>query len=361
MTDLWRAKYLDGRSAARRPATVRLTPVVLEVALTDGRTFRWRLVDVRPAPRFSSDEPLRLEWAGGHETVVVDDPAFAAALAAARTRVRRGTSALVRRRRAPTIFLAAAGIVALGTALYLWGIPAAGRAAASVIPRAWEARLGAAVVEQIAPPSRRCVNPDAAKAVDAILARLLAPAGRLPYVFTVLVLDDPGVNALATPGGRIVVFRGLLENARTPDELAGVLAHEVQHVLHRHATRAVLERASLGFLRSALAGDLGSGVAHVLAGAERLGVLRYSRQAETEADVEGLRTLLAAGVDPRGMIDFFGRLAAAEGPGAASYLDTHPDAAERAETLWRLAGTPAPTTPSLVSPEVWDTVRRFCG
>ena len=91
------------------------------------------------------------------------------------------------------------------------------------------------------------------------------------------------VNAFAGSGGLIVVFRGLLERADTPEELAGVLAHEIQHVLHRDTTRAIFREASTGILVAALAGDVSAAAAFGVQAARVLGDLRYSREAEQEA------------------------------------------------------------------------------
>ncbi len=125
------------------------------------------------------------------------------------------------------------------------------------------------------------------------------------YPFRVIVANNPTVNALATPGGSIVVFRGLLERTENAEELAGVLAHEIQHVMHRHSTKAILRQASAGVLMAALVGDVSAVVAFGLQSARTLGDLRYSRQAELEADRDGARMLHAAAVDPAGMVSFF--------------------------------------------------------
>ena len=160
------------------------------------------------------------------------------------------------------------------------------------------------------------------------------------------MVDAPDVNALAAPGGYIVVFRGLLERARTPDELAGVLAHEIEHVLHRHTTRAVIQHASTGLLLAALTGDMTGPLAYGLESARVLGQLQYSRRAEEEADRDGMKLLLAARVDPAGMIGFFDDLAKGEHPRRVlRYLSTHPSPTDRIAALRALAAG-APGSPN---------------
>jgi beta-barrel assembly-enhancing protease len=177
------------------------------------------------------------------------------------------------------------------------------------------------------------------------------------------VVDDLTVNAFAVPGGQVVLLRGLVERTRTPEELAGVLAHELQHVLHRHATRLLLQHASTGLLLVAVSGDITGAMAYGIESARVLGTLRYSRHLESEADMEGLRMLLAADVDPRGMIAFFETMRAAErgAPSTLRYLASHPLAAERVETLKELAGSHAKEFRPLLPGLDWTDVRRVCG
>ena len=128
-----------------------------------------------------------------------------------------------------------------------------------------------------------------------------------PYTFRLIVVDNDMVNAFATPGGYIVVFRGLLERTGSAEELAGVLAHEMQHVLRRHGTKTLFRQLSTRALIAVFSGDLES-VGTMLETAEALGGLRYRRQDETEADREGMRLIQRARVDPAGMIAFFATL-----------------------------------------------------
>src|SRR5690606_26348291 len=101
--------------------------------------------------------------------------------------------------------------------------------------------------------------------------------------FTVSVADDPQVNAFAAPGGRIVLLEGLLREAESPDEIAGVLAHEIGHVTERHPTAAALRLLGIQALLTGIFGD--GSLASAAAGAGGLLVaLSYSRDDERTAD-----------------------------------------------------------------------------
>jgi predicted Zn-dependent protease len=175
-------------------------------------------------------------------------------------------------------------------------------------------------------------------------------------------VDDATVNAVAAPGGAIVLFRGLLERTATAEELAGVLAHEVQHVLHRDGTRMIFRRASTAILLAAIVGDVSGVLALGLETARTLGDLHYSRQSEAAADRDGMRMLLAAGIDPSGMLEFFRKLRQREGDasGLTRYISSHPSAADRLQRLQALA-VGAPPANRLLPDYDWSDVKTMCG
>jgi Zn-dependent protease with chaperone function len=360
----WEGVHLDGRSAARRPVTIRLFATGLRVTTADGHEFEWRFGEIRQTQGFYAGEEVRLERGGPlPETLLVSDPAFLRALReAAPEAAARFHDPARRRLRAAATGAAALLVVGLVGVLYVWGIPALAAVAAARVPAGWEERVGQLVAEQLAPAERRCVDPAGQAGIDRIVGRLLAPLPGQPYTVRVVVLDVPAVNALAAPGGWIVVFRGLLERTRGAEELAGVLAHELQHVLQRHATRALLQHASMALLVSILTGDPSGTLGVGMEGARALATLEYSRQFETEADVDGMRLLLTTGIDPGGMIAFFESLAR-EGVGTPAdfaYLSTHPSPEDRLARLRDLArGAPAGATP-LMSAGQWRDIVAIC-
>ena len=144
MPGVFAGYYLDGRSAARRQASVRLAASGLAIALADGTRLWWPFRDVRQTQGFYAGEQIRLERGSPFpETLLVDDPRFLAALhATARGFGRRLHNP--RRRRARVLLTVGAAVtaVAVGAGLYAWGIPAAAGLLATRVPVSWEERLG---------------------------------------------------------------------------------------------------------------------------------------------------------------------------------------------------------------------------
>jgi beta-barrel assembly-enhancing protease len=365
LSRVWDAHYLDGRTPVRRPARVIIGAGGLEITLTEaGRTVRWPLHEVRQTQGFHEGEQVRLERGRGlSDALLIGDAAFLTALRAAAPEASAFRGPPRRRLVIAVGALATLGTLAVAAALYVWGIPGVADVAAARVPVAWEVALGEAAMAQLAPAARQCADPARQRRLDELTATLLHTLPESRYPFRVTVVDHPAVNAFAMPGGFIVVFRGLLERTENAEELAGVLAHEIQHVLHRDATRAILRQASTGLLVAALVGDVTGIVAFGVQSARVLGDLRYSREAERAADVDGLRMLRAAAVDPAGMLAFFRAMQRLEGtPGvAARYLSTHPASADRLETLATLAAAPAPPPIKLLPDYDWSDIKRICG
>ena len=363
---VWEAAYLDGRTAARRPATVHITRTGLDVVVPEsGARFFWPFREIRQTQGTYAGEQVRLEHGGAlPEALLIADVGFLSAARAASPDAAHLHEPERRRARVGLTVGALLLAIVLAAAVYYVGIPAVARVAATRVPVAWEEQLGAAIVEHFAPVARRCEDPARQARIAAIVARLTAQARPQPYTFHVTVMNSGIVNALAAPGGQIIVFRGLLERTENAEELAGVLAHEIEHVLHRHVTRAIFQRASTSVLLAAIVGDV-SGVAYALEAARTLGDLQMNRAAESEADRDGMRLLQQAGIDPQGMITFFEKLAKIEGErGGVSvtrYLRTHPATAERIATLRALAAA-APRPPQRLLPDDdWDNVKSLCG
>lgn len=360
----WDGYYLDGRTATRQRAAIHLTRNGLQISTESGLTLWWPFEELRQTQGFYAGEQVRLERGGEiPEALVVLDTAFLSALLRAAPGLsRRFHDPSRRSRRVKLTILAALAAIGLVMGLYHWGIPVMASLVASRVPVSWEERLGSAVVEHLVPPEKRCGDTAQTRMISEIIATLTTTLPTLSYTFRVIVVNDPIPNAFAAPGGYVVLLRGLIERTRNPEELAGVLAHELQHILQRHATRTLLQHASAGLLLAALAGDPTGAMAYGLESARVLGMLQYSRRNEEEADAGGMRMLLAARIDPTGMISFFEMLRdqGRETPALLKYLSTHPSTEHRIERLKSLAAQPHRTPVKLLQDYDWREIKKIC-
>ncbi len=204
------------------------------------------------------------------------------------------------------------------------------------IPTDMETELGKAAAGQQLGDMQVCSAAPVNQAVAEIGERLVAGLGSTPYTYRFKVVDIPDVNAFALPGGYIFINWGLIEKAETADQVAGVLAHEIQHAVARHGLRNVLARASIGLLVGLVFGDLQGVGGLVAGGAGELAALSFSREQEDEADRLGLELLYAANFDPDGMPQFFAKLEeeqASKGLDLPSFMSTHPDTKARIGNL----------------------------
>jgi beta-barrel assembly-enhancing protease len=162
-----------------------------------------------------------------------------------------------------------------------------------------------------------------------------APGYRWPYQFHVVNMAD--INAFALPGGAIFVNLGTIQAAENEAQLAGVMAHEISHVVLRHATCNLTRQRTPGMLAGIgqiaagvlLGGGAGALAAQGIGAVAGLGFLKMSRNSEKEADLLGTDILHDAGYDPRGMAQFFEIIQAHYGEGSAQWLSDHPNPGNR--------------------------------
>jgi predicted Zn-dependent protease len=181
--------------------------------------------------------------------------------------------------------------------------------------------------------------------IDKVGHSIVDRTGPTPFEFKFYVINAPDPNAFAVPGGYIFVTTGLLVLAENEQELAGVLSHEIAHVTQRHVAQMIekskrLNIASLvAILAAMLAGRGGSGsqagaaMAMATAGALEL---KYTREIEVDADLNGLHYMIKAGYDPNGMINFFKRIQKMSlemAPNIPAYLLDHPALENRISLL----------------------------
>ena len=277
-------------------------------------------------------------------------------------RLRAAGALAGRRRRRRIAALAAVAAVLCLALLALWlGFRWALGTAVSAIPVSWEQEIGRAAASGILAESRVCSDPRMNAAVQEIGRRLVVGVGAAPYAWRLRVLDSADVNAFALPGGYIFVNRGLVERAADGHEVAGVLAHEMQHVLRRHGIENLMQEIGLRLIVYSAVGDASAVERLAAANAADLASMSFSRDQEREADALGLRLVRRAGLDPTGLERLMNALSADEGAlgGALSFLSTHPASAERAESLADLRRILGPSAIAPLSAD-WNTAKASC-
>jgi beta-barrel assembly-enhancing protease len=131
----------------------------------------------------------------------------------------------------------------------------------------------------------------------------------IPYNLKVFILQTEQINALALPDGNIIVFEGLLKISDSPEELAGVLAHEAQHIFLKNSTRGIIRNLTSGMLLALVLGDANAVMKCVVGIAGQLNTLEFSRKMETEADIKGIELMLEAKINPKGMLSILKKVA----------------------------------------------------
>lgn len=166
-----------------------------------------------------------------------------------------------------------------------------------------------------------------------IVAQTPAPFNQMPWDFH--VVEDPAINAFAIPGGHVYVNTGLLANADNASELAGVMAHEISHVVARHSTEQLSRQYGLSILAGVALGQnpgqLSQIAAQIVAGGA---MARFSRDAEREADDLGIKFMAAAGFNPIGMATMFEELLEhqqSQPSRVEQFFSTHPLTQERVQ------------------------------
>ena len=360
------ARYYDGLTARSRAVEIEIAATGLAIFDEAGPVIgSWPGEGVRLVERPREGEPVRLGLAGTTARLIVDDSGIVAAL-------RQVAPHLLRRHRTSRRMVARIALWAVLAAGSLAGIvlvliPLMSAQLAAVTPDSAKYRLGRTVlvhlVELLPGPltasgGHYCSNEEGLDALRRLVERLGADLEDRPAVHVAVVNFRP-VNAFALPGGIMVFTRGLIDEAGSAEEIAGIAAHELGHLAHDHSTRALYRSFAVALLIGVLFGDLTGGA---LAGglAEWLVNTGYSREAERDADAFALERLKAAGIGTQGLADFFARLEEKHGSDGGPLfrlLSTHPPTAERLAHI-RAAGLPG--LRQAMGDDDWTSARQAC-
>lgn len=224
---------------------------------------------------------------------------------------------------------------------------------APLIPASWEDNIGDAMVGDLG--GRFCSTPAGSKALAKMVTALDDTAADLE----VELVNSSMVNAAALPGRKVLIFDGLLQEAASPDEVAGVIGHEIGHVRKRHVMRALLRQLGLSVVLGGADGAIGTTVNGILS-------MSYGRGAEREADQYAIDVMTKANISPEATAQLFGRWAQKESKagitkdgGILGYLSSHPVSAERRDLFLKATDDDRIYQPAL-TPAEWKALKTMC-
>jgi len=358
----WFGRYSDGRTAAFARVGARLGEDGLQIDGEDGMPrATWPLDELRLVDGPDARGTIRLGRRGGDARLSVDDADALRALALY-CRFLHKSIGDETPWRVIAIWsgaaLAALAFLIFGVIPYL-----ADHASRWVSPRL-EAQLGDRLADFVMSftvaredkDRAECTNPKGRTALAKLIAPLEARLS-LRNKLRVRVVNSKIVNAIALPGDEILLFKGLIDFTKGPNEVAGVLAHEMGHLKLEHPTRLVIRESGTAFLIGLVMGDIFGGSAISIAGTGLL-VTAFGRDAESAADAEAVTLMRRAGLDVAPFGAFFTRLQAEKGDGdiPIAFLRTHPPNDQRAKLI---AAAPAGGAQAL-PPAAWQDLRAIC-
>ncbi|MFM9973249.1 MAG: M48 family metallopeptidase [Beijerinckiaceae bacterium] len=358
------AVYFDGLRPLPRRAQLALTGKGLNLSIDDGPAFLWHYGSIRLSDDSASPLRFHREESGSHTGEQLEIPAgeFTAALitrAPSLAGTAKERSQTLRR----VIGWSMAAVVSIGL-MIVYGIPALATRLAPLVPWQTEVSLGRAVEGQIllqlAGSDPRFCSADktteGARALQRMVDQLTAKAV-LPGPVEVKVVDIAMENAFNLPGGKVLLLRGLIEKAQGPDEVAGVLAHELGHMAHRDAMRGLIHAGGVSFLIGTLLGDFTGAGALIIASKFLLGN-RYSRENEAQADDFAIEIMSKAGGDVKALASFLNRVARSPGERQMALLLSHPVTADRVAAIERQA--PVGVRQPLLTQREWAALQAIC-
>lgn len=360
-----RALYRESRAAAPRSVTVSLDLRGLTIrSLAGDDIAHWPFATL---VRHGGD-PLAI---GRRKTdpqpdarVEIGDPAIKAAFEAALKAIPRAEEGAV-----PRAFVWASALVlaslAIAVAAVLWVVSVVTERLAPMVPSEVAEILDAQARETVlggldTAEGLRCTGVDGGIAIGRLADRLAIAGAARPMTLDVSVYRSDVANAVALPGGTVIVTSALIRRVRTPDAFAGVLAHEIAHVHFRHGLARVLHEGGLMVALALITGDGGGATAAV---ARRLVGAAYSRDAEREADAFAVTAVAAAGGDPKALGPFLIGLEGRNGPpsGPLKLLSTHPLSTERLAAIEAAAADETLGDGPLVTDADWAAILQVCG
>ncbi len=355
------AFFYDGESATKNIASVVIMSDGLLIISEDKKELLWHYGNIRQNEEVYSDTETHLvNLEHTNQKLIVEEPHFLSVVKKIFPSIRfyDPPRLLTLRRVAVTGVLLILFLIPFS---YFVLIPAFSEKVAKRIPVSFEESLSKPYLAMLVPKESRCNGDKEYKKIEAIFNRLTATIPESEYDFKLYVVKSDIVNAFALPGGHIVLYSELLQHTDRPEQVAGVLAHEIQHVTNRHGTESLVKDYSLGLILSVITNDTKS-VEQTVGLAKYLGLMNYSRENETEADEGGMNMLRDAKIDSDGMVEFFEILDGQAGdvPDSLKYFSTHPQTGDRISRLKEISGGMEYKPEEIYTQKEWVEIKKIC-
>ncbi|CAM4253146.1 M48 family metallopeptidase [Flavobacterium terrigena] len=214
---------------------------------------------------------------------------------------------------------------------------------ADQVPASWEKEAGDKLFSTLSLQYKFIKNDSLEKEFLKVAQPLLKQIEKDGFKVDLYFVKDPTINAFALPGGKVIIQTGLIENAKSWEEVMGVVSHELSHVTRRHHIRGIINNLGIFTILSAAFGDVSALAGTFLNVGGELASLSNSRDFEHEADETGWKYLVQAKINPKGLITFFETLSKEEKANEIkskvdetidlSFLSTHPNTKDRISAL----------------------------
>ena len=235
---------------------------------------------------------------------------------------------------------------------------------AKKIPHEWEKEISESAIESIVADNKYCNNEKGVKAIQKIQMKLTNHDISIPPL-KVKVIKNRSINAFAIPGNYIYFYSGLIDNADSAEEFAGVFAHEIGHVIEKHTIQSLVKSTGITLLFNMATGNIASLELFSVFGASLL-IARYSREFESEADSIAINLLQKGNINPNGLIAFFEKMKNLESDLETdkvnhlfTFLSTHPSNQERINASSFATNQPLNYNPLLTKDE-WASLKLIC-
>jgi len=220
-----------------------------------------------------------------------------------------------------------------------------------------EEKLGELFWEIFLKSEREVKNPFIVNSVDSIVTKICSKNKISRWLIKIHLIYKEDINAFALPNGHLVVYSGLILNSENPEELSGIISHEIAHIQLNHVMKKLIKEIGLTMLISMTTGNGGSEI--IKETAKMLSSSAFDRSLEKEADMKAVEYLINSKVNPEPFANFLYKLSDLEDSTTKylSWLRTHPDSKERAEYIIEYSRYKKLTFESILSKETWDKLK----